>query len=218
MHGVLFDMDGVLVETLSFHGVAWQRHARDVLKISISPQELLERINGRRTAESLQLLLGRPPTSAEVIETETVKEGHYRELAKGHLKPVAGLPEYLDWLDARQIPYCVVTSAPKDNVDFVLGEIGLAHRFVHRVLPGDIVHGKPHPDPYLCGAKRIGVVPEDCIVHEDADAGVRSGVAAGARVAALTTSESSERLTAAGALWTVSDFREWMRLSETVLQ
>jgi mannitol-1-/sugar-/sorbitol-6-phosphatase len=73
------------------------------------------------------------------------------------------------------------------------------------VSSSDIIHGKPHPEPFLKGAELIAVAPEDCVVFEDAPAGIRAGKAAGTRVVALQTTEQEKFLRQAGADWIVAD-------------
>lgn len=205
---VLFDMDGVLTINGHLHVQAWQRFAWENLALEVAEDD--PRIHGGRNEDILVALTGQPATPDVLHACQTTKEGHYRNLARGRLHPVPGLHRYLDWLAGRGIPCALVTSADSVNLAFVLGELGLAERFSIKIAAEDVQRGKPDPEPYLLAAARIGVDPALCLVHEDAPAGVRSALAAGCSVVALSTTLSAPVLMAAGARVCMPDFTAWM--------
>ena len=209
-HGVLFDMDGVLTANNAFHRQAWRESARDLLGLDLTEHDLDTKVDGGRNPEIMARLTGREPTPEEALELHVHKELKYRTLALGQLREVPGVSAYLDALDARGIPYAIVTSADHVNVEFGLDALGLAHRFPLQVRGEDVTRGKPHPEPYLRGAQLLGLDPADCLVHEDAVNGVLSGVRAGCTVVALTTTQDDAALRAAGAALTVPDFHAWL--------
>jgi HAD superfamily hydrolase (TIGR01509 family) len=201
-------MDGVLTVNGHFHLQAWQRFARERLALDIAEDD--PRIVGGRNEEILTAITGRAPDAETLFACDTEKEGHYRELARGNLRPAPGLLPYLDWLTERSLPFALVTSADTLNMTFVLEELGLAERFDIRVTAEDVRRGKPDPEPYLLAAARVGVDPKRCLVHEDAPSGIRSALAAGCSVVALTTTLAAPNLLAAGAGLCVPDFTAWM--------
>lgn len=207
--GVLFDMDGVLTANNTFHRQAWQEVAATVLGLSLSDHDLDTKVDGGRNPEIIERLTGEYPDAELLKRFHGAKEGRYRELAHGALQEVAGLSAYLDALEERGIPYALVTSADRTNVEFGMQALGLGHRFGPRVLGEDVTRGKPHPEPFLLGAQRLGVAPTLCLAHEDAVNGVLSASGAGCRVVALTTTAPASRLQAAGAALTVPDFTAW---------
>jgi HAD superfamily hydrolase (TIGR01509 family) len=207
---VLFDMDGVLTLNSHFHGQAWQRFARENLALDLAASD--PRLHGGRNAEILAALTSRVPDAEVVRACGTTKERYYRDLARGNLRPVPGLLAYLDWLAGRAVPCALVTSADAVNVAFVLSELGLPDRFLIKIGAEDVRCGKPDPEPYLLAATRLGVDPKYCLVHEDAPSGVRSAVAAGCAVVALTTTFPGALLAAEGAESQVPDFTALMVL------
>lgn len=207
--GVLFDMDGVLTANNHFHRQAWQEVAASVLGLSLSEYDLDTKVDGGRNPEIIERLTGTYPDEALAARFHDAKEGRYRELAAGALREVAGLSAYLDVLEARAIPFALVTSADRLNVEFGMQALGLGSRFGPRVLGEDVTRGKPHPEPFLLGAARLGLNPADCLAHEDAVNGVRSAAGAGCRVVALTTNAPGAALREAGAQWTAPDFTSW---------
>ncbi|WP_291432306.1 HAD family phosphatase [Deinococcus sp.] len=207
--GVLFDMDGVLTDNNHFHRQAWREVAASVLGLTLSGHDLDTKVDGGRNPEIIERLTGTYPDEALAAHFHQVKEGRYRELAAGALREVAGLSAYLDALESRGIPFALVTSADRVNVEFGLQALGLGSRFGPRVLGEDVTQGKPHPQPFLLGAARLSLDPADCLAHEDAVNGVRSAVGAGCRVVALTTTAPGAALREAGAERTTPDFTSW---------
>lgn len=207
--GVLFDMDGVLTANNAFHRQAWQEVAAEVLGLNLTEHDLDTKVDGGRNPEIIERLTGTYPNDELAQRFHDTKEGRYRELAAGALRQVAGLSEYLAALAARAIPYALVTSADRINVEFGMAQLGLGENFKKRVLGEDVQRGKPHPEPFLRGAELLGFDPRFCLAHEDAVNGVKSAVSAGCTVVALTTTAPAETLLLAGASLAVPDFRGW---------
>ena len=118
------------------------------------------------------------------------------------LQPVAGVAEALAALDG---PRCVASSSDRERIALTLALTGLTGFFGEHIFSGtEVAHGKPAPDLFLLAARTMGIAPEDCIVVEDAVAGVRAGIAAGMRVIGFTggshtNASHADRLSAAGA-------------------
>ncbi|WP_272976300.1 HAD family hydrolase [Deinococcus geothermalis] len=204
--GVLFDMDGVLTSNNAFHRQAWQEVAAELLGLTLTEHDLDTKVDGGRNPEIIERLTGQVPNEALVRRFHEAKEGRYRALAQGQLREVAGLSAYLDALEARGIPFALVTSADAVNVEFGMAALGFGARFGSRVLGEHVTRGKPHPEPFERGAALLGLDPRDCLAHEDAMNGVRSAVGAGCTVVALTTTAPAQALLAAGAALAVPDF------------
>ena len=206
---VLFDMDGVLTDNNHFHRAAWQQLSRELLALELSEHDLDHKVDGGRNPEIIERLTGRPPTPQLAARFHHAKEARYRELARGQLRAVAGLEEYLAGLKRRGIPAVIVTSADLTNTEFALSALGIAPYFQGRILGEDVQRGKPDPQPYTLGAELLGLDAARCLAHEDAVNGVRSAAGAGCRVVALTTTQPPARLLEAGAALAVPDFRGW---------
>lgn len=205
---VLFDMDGVVTLNSHFHAQAWQQCVQEDLGLPFDLND--PRIQGGRNADILASLTGKPATPEEVRACEFAKENHYRSLAKGHLRPVPGLNDYLHRLTGAQIPIALVTSAGPENMAFVLGELGSMETFQAIVSEADVTNGKPHPEPFQQAASALGIDPAECLTHEDVPSGVRSALDAGCRMVALSTTVSSQQLIETGAKHHVADFDEWL--------
>ncbi|PNY82938.1 haloacid dehalogenase [Deinococcus koreensis] len=202
-------MDGVLTANNHHHRQAWAETARTVLGLHLSEHDLDTKVDGGRNPEIIERLTGVSPDAELAGRFEEAKEGRYRQLAAGALTEVAGLSRYLDELDVRGIPFSLVTSAGLTNVAFGMEQLGFGPRFGTRVTGEDVARGKPHPEPFLLGAARLGLAAADCLAHEDAVNGVRSAAGAGCRVVALTTTAPAAALLEAGASLAVPDFTGW---------
>jgi HAD superfamily hydrolase (TIGR01509 family) len=202
---VLFDMDGVVADTMPLHREVWRRFAAS----HGVPRTLeeLRPLDGRRAGDIVELLLGeRDPDRVKALAE--AREALYRDLlSTATVEAVAGVRELLAWLGERRIPRVLATSATPENVEQVLGPLGLRGAFEGVVTSVDVSRGKPDPEVYLLAAARAGVAPGDCLVIEDALPGVEAACAAGATCLGLTTSLAEGPLREAGARWVVPDLR-----------
>jgi HAD superfamily hydrolase (TIGR01509 family) len=164
------------------------------------------RLHGGKTKFITESLLERPMSNEEASEFHEYKEATYREFARGQITPLAGLLEYMDFLQANGKRLALVTSADRTNTVFVLEALGLLERFDNWVIAEDVQNGKPHPEPFLLGAAKLGLEPNRCIAHEDSLAGVTSAAQAGCYVIGLTTSQTNQALLEHGAKMAVPDY------------
>jgi HAD superfamily hydrolase (TIGR01509 family) len=206
-NAVLFDLDGTLVDNMSYHIDAWIEIGRELGK-ELSRGQIMREFSGRKNEELLPMVAGRALAAAELAQLAARKESLYRKLFAPHLALVAGALELLDQLDARGVAYGIASAAPSDNRAFVLDRFGLSARMKTIVGAEEVTRGKPAPDLFLEAARRMGASPGNTLVFEDAVGGVQAGLAAGMQVCGVTTAESPEALVAAGAFATIRDFRE----------
>lgn len=187
---VIFDIDGTIVDNMHLHaeafGVFAERHGLPPLTAADRA-----RLDGRRNSEIFPVLFNRDLTRDEWQQYEHEKEGLYRELSRGRLRPMKGLQRLIDRLADDGIPVALATSAPRLNVEHTLAELGLTGAFPVIVRGEEVARGKPAPDVFLEAARGLGVEPGDCLVFEDAPIGIEAAQAAGMRVVALTTTFQS---------------------------
>ena len=203
----LFDMDGVLVDNTDFHVNAWlqfaQKHDRPLTK-----DQYVTYINGHVSADAMTYVFDRPISPGELIVLTEEKEAIYRELYRPHLQPAPGLLAFLNALKEAQVRLAVGTSAPESNVRFTLDGLPLRPYF-DAIVDASMIHrGKPDPEIYLTAAQRVGVEPANCVVFEDAFAGIEAGLRAGMKVVALATTHTHEELADKGASLIVDDFTQ----------
>lgn len=192
----LFDMDGVLVANSDAHVDAWIEFMRREYGL-VPSAEFIRRCLGLTNHGYLKALLGREPSPEEVRRAVAEKERLYRELFGPKMAAPEGLVELLRLAGARGVPCAVASSAPVENIDFVLDGLSIRPFFQGIVHAEMVRRGKPAPDVYLRAAEALGIAPADCVVFEDALAGIQSGRAAGARVLGITSSYPASTLLAA---------------------
>jgi HAD superfamily hydrolase (TIGR01509 family) len=171
----LFDCDGTIADSMPLHYVAWSKALGEW---------------GCSFDEDLFYAWGGMPVS-EIIASLNVKHGlqmpvevvaHRKEqLYFEALPQLKAVPEVLEHIQRSHgtIPFAVVSGSARDSVTASLEALGLLDRFDTLVCAGDYTRSKPHPEPFLVAAKRLGVAPEHCLVFEDTEMGIQSATAAG---------------------------------------
>jgi len=191
---LLFDMDGVLVNSTPAVARVWRRWA---IEHGFDPEEVVSRAHGRPSLTTVREFLPNANHEAENREVER------REIAD--LEGVVPLPGALELLASLpEDRWTIVTSCTRPLAEVRIRAAGLPLP-KKLITSNDIVHGKPHPEPYLKGASVLGFPPARCIVVEDVPAGVRAGKAAGARVIAFKTTVQEFALRGVGADWVLNN-------------
>ena len=192
--GVLWDMDGVLVDSGDFHFQAWTELLPEY-GIEFS-YELHQETFGRNNASILSLLFGEKLTLELLSEVSERKEERFRAAVRGHAQPLPGVRTWLERLQAGGARQGIASSAPVANIDTLAGELGLLGYF-DAIVSGEKMPGKPDPTLFLEVARQLGIPPESCVVVEDAIAGVEAAKRAGMKCIAVTTTNKAEALSAA---------------------
>jgi len=176
----LFDCDGTIADSMPLHFIAWDRALREYGCTSFT-EELFYAWGGWPVGDVVHELWRRDSrtllTAAELEAFAHRKESLYYDRMH-ELQPV---PEVLEIIHAAygKIPFAVVSGSTRESVTRTLTALGILDRFETLVCAGDYTRGKPDPEPFLTAAHRLNVDPAHCLVFEDADAGIRSAVAAG---------------------------------------
>ena len=186
---ILFDMDGVLVDSTPAVARAWRRWA---LRAGLDPEHVIRGAHGRRTAETISEFAPHMDAREEARRIEGEESKDLEGVAV-----IPGAPALLRSLPDGQ--WAVVTSASRAMAVSRLRDTGFVLPSV-LVSADDVVHGKPNPEPYLKGAEGLGIAPGQCLVFEDSPAGISAARAAGMRVIALRTTFPPESLRDAQAM------------------
>ena len=204
---VVFDMDGVLIDSGAHHRAAWRALLEELGEEPAHPEHWRLTI-GRPSEEAVPLLLGRPMSEYEARRLARRKRDLYVDLARGGIVTVPGVSRFVANLARRKIPRAVGTSASGFDVNRLLAGAGLRRYFDVIVTADDVTYGKPDPEVYLLAAARMRVTPERCVVFEDSVVGVEAARSAGMRAIGITTAHTGEELVEAGAERAVADFEE----------
>lgn len=202
---VIFDMDGVIVENTNFHQKAWEKFSQKY-NLDFSEEKFKNDYFGKTNDQILPEMFNKELPEKEIKKLGDEKEAIYREIFQPHLKPLKGLVPLLEELRRCSIPIGVATSAPRDNVDFVLDGLDIRKYIKTIVDDSMVVRGKPYPEIYRKSAEMLGVNPENCVVFEDSMSGTKSAFDAGAKVVAVTTTLPAEKHKLAHKI--ISDFND----------
>ncbi len=197
--GIIWDMDGTLVDTAELHFQAWQRLA-DERGQPFSRADFAATF-GRRNPEIIRQLFNPNADDAEVAEVGDRKETYYRESARNGVELLPGVRPLLDGFAALGIPQGIGSSAPRGNLELILELTQTTPLFKTIVSMEDVQRGKPDPQVFQVAADRLGLPPPRCIVFEDAVAGVEAAKAGGMQCVAVrfVAHHPVEKLAAAGA-------------------
>lgn len=191
---LLFDMDGVLIDSTPAVARVWRRWA---LAHGFPPEEVIAKAHGRPSIATVREYL---PNADHEAENRIVERNEMEDLEG--VVPLPGARELLDRLPRNR--WTIVTSSTRPLAEVRLRAAGLRipEKFI---TSSDITNGKPHPEPYLKAAQMLGYPAAECVVVEDVPAGIESGGAAGARVIAFPTTRAASDLRAAGATWVLTN-------------
>ncbi|NLC59264.1 MAG: HAD family phosphatase [Armatimonadetes bacterium] len=193
--GVIFDLDGVLVDSSALHLESWRIVGAE--RGFTMTEQLFWETFGMPNRQIFALLFPEPLSEEEAQELSEHKEAVYRQLAAGRLQALPGAVPLLNSLRAAGFRVALGSSTPQSNIAVILRAVGIEDCFDAIVCGDDVTHGKPHPEVFLKAAERLHLPPECCVVVEDAVVGVQAAKAAGMRCLAVTTTHPAEKLTEA---------------------
>ncbi len=186
--GVVFDLDGVLVDTGPFHKQSWyDLAAKEGFDMS---DELFYSTFGMQNYAIIPILAGRQVPAEEIERMSEWKERRYRELIADKLELMEGARELLEDLKSNGFLLAIGSSAPRANLDVVLKCCNIFDYFNACVTGEDVRNSKPAPDTFLKAAEKLKLPPQRCVVIEDSVPGIQAGKAAGMAVVAITTTRN----------------------------
>jgi len=185
-------MDGVLVDTAPFHLKTWQEAFRE--KDVTFTEEDFRRNFGQRADAIVRNTLGQVISQNEVDAVVEEKNRNFRGAVGHSIKPMPGAVELVKSLNENGFRIALASSAPVENIRLLLEALGIYNLFQSVVSGREVLESKPSPQLFLLAAQRLGVDPENCVVIEDAIAGVAAARRAGMHCIAITSTNPRERL------------------------
>jgi len=208
VRAILWDLDGVLVNSMEFHYQAYQEVLASRGK-ELSREEYLRELIGLRNYVILRRVLG-DLSDEEVEALAERKEEAFRRLVAGQVKALPGADQLLRRAKEAGLRQAIVSSTPRANIELMLKSLGLWDIFDAIVGEEDAARGKPDAEGFLLAASRLGVAPPECVVIEDAPEGIAAGMTAGMRCIGVTTTRPAERLEQADlVVESLADERVW---------
>jgi len=184
--GVIFDMDGVLIDSYAAHYASWQAAGRE-LGFAMTHEQFVASF-GRTSRENIAEFWPDLATSdAAIARIDDRKESHFRAILERQFPAMDGAVELIDALAAAGFALAVGSSGPPENVALTLDGLGRRQRFAAVITARDVTRGKPDPQVFLLAAERLGLPPRRCVVIEDAPAGIAAAKAAGMKCIGLAS-------------------------------
>ncbi len=208
LEAVIFDVDGVLVDSYRAHFRSWRELARE-LGFELTEEEFAQTF-GQTSREIIRRFRRGPePDEAEVKKLDDRKEALYRQIVSEDFPAMDGARQLVEAFYREGIRVAVGSSGPPENVELALDRLCVRDKVAAVVTGRDVTRGKPDPQVFLIAAERLGVPPSRCVVVEDAPAGIQAAKAAGmAAVALVSTGRSGRDFEAVGPNLVVHSLRE----------
>jgi HAD superfamily hydrolase (TIGR01509 family) len=201
---VVFDLDGTMIDNHEYHHKAWAEFC--VRHNIVFDVDTFYRQFGGTNKEILKELFGTNLSDEDIRKYADEKENIYRELYKGKVRPVEGLREFIKMLAGIPCKLAIATSAPVENVTFILHELRMENIFSVIVHAGMITYSKPHPEIFLKASSLLNLKGNECIAVEDTQRGIESAKAAGMKTLGILTSGTKDRLKDADKI--IKNYRE----------
>ena len=198
MKGIIFDFNGTLYWDSQLHYDAWREFSKIIRGYEFTDLEMRDKMFGHTNEDIIEYAIGKKPSKEMVEKYGKEKEALYRKrclLDMDKFKLAPGAVEFLDYLKENNIPRTIATMSEWDNVEFYIKEFKLEKWFdLDKIVYSDgTIPGKPAPDIFLIAAEKIGLKPSECVVIEDAIAGINSAKSAGiGKILAIASLEPVE--------------------------
>ncbi|MFC2040915.1 HAD family hydrolase [Chloroflexota bacterium] len=192
---VIWDMDGVIIDTAPYHLKAWREVFR---KSGVNfTEEQFRQGFGQRNDTIIRSVLGEKVSQYEIDSISAEKEENFRLEIRQNIKPLAGVIELMKSLAERRFKMALASSAPIENIQLLIHGLGIDKYFQSIISGEDVTEGKPSPQVFLLAAEKLGVKPWRCVVIEDAVAGVTAARRAGMHCVAVTNTHPEASLSGA---------------------
>ena len=209
----LFDLNGTMINDMSYHIRAWHRIVNE-LGANISIERVKEECYGKNH-ELLERIFPGRFTEEEKNTMSLEKEKQYQQEFKPHLALLPGLPAFLEKAYQAGIKMAIGSAAIMFNIDFVLDNLSIRKYFSALISADDVAASKPDPETFLSCARQLNMLPEDCMVFEDAPKGVESALNAGMETIVLTLMhEKEDFLQYPNITRFISDYKELMTATD----
>ncbi|RJP34097.1 MAG: HAD family phosphatase [Phycisphaerales bacterium] len=206
IHGVIFDLDGVLILTADAHFKSWEQLVAEN-GLAVTREQFLSTF-GRPNRDIIPRLWGGPLDAATIDALGERKEELYRRIVRGALPVAGGANELIRACHAAGLKLAIGSSTHPQNLALTMAQTGWGPYFAATVTGRDVSRGKPDPEVFQLAAARLGLSPQECVVIEDAPAGIQAARAAGCAAVGVMTHHGAEALWAAGAGLVVGTLEE----------
>ena len=188
--GLIFDMDGTMVDNMMVHHRAWQVKLKE-MGMEMPIEEVMEKVHGVNE-EILERLFGDRYSAEERKMHSFEKEEAYRKIYKNEIKLIEGIKDLFEKMKSQGIPMAIGTAAPEGNANFILDELNLRSYFQGIFHAGHVKKGKPDPEVFQLAADSMGLSTSECLIFEDSITGAEAARRAGAKAIIINTTHRKE--------------------------
>jgi len=208
--GIIFDMDGTIVDSLPYHYEAWKIFFKENKVQNFS--EKLNEYKGGGTLDLMRTVYGNQYSKKELKKMSEDKEKIFRKIYKGEIKQILGFTKFLKELKSKNIMIGLASNAIRKNVTMIINELEIYDHFDSIICGDEVINGKPNPEMFNETIDRFNINKDECLIFEDSLEGVLAAKNSGIKVIGITSSSSNKVLTDAGCVMSISDYLDFKLL------
>ena len=202
--GIIFDMDGTMVDSLPYHHEAWKIFFNENKVENFS--EKLKDYKGGGTLDLMKAVYGDRYSLKELKKMSDEKEMIFRRIYKGKIKPIKGFKNFLIDIKSKNILVGLASNAIRKNVSMIINELEIYDHFDSIICGDEVINGKPNPEMFNETINRFNIDKSECLIFEDSLEGILAAKNSGIKVIGITSSSSNKVLTNAGCVLSISDY------------
>ena len=202
--GIIFDMDGTMVDSLPYHHEAWKMFFNENKVENFS--EKLKDYKGGGTLDLMKAVYGDRYSLKELKKMSDEKEMIFRRIYKGKIKPIKGFKNFLIDIKSKNILVGLASNAIRKNVSMIINELEIYDHFDSIICGDEVINGKPNPEMFNETINRFNIDKSECLIFEDSLEGILAAKNSGIKVIGITSSSSNKVLTNAGCVLSISDY------------
>ena len=202
--GIIFDMDGTIVDSLPYHFKAWEIFFKENKVENFT--EKLKDYKGGGTLDLLTTVLGNDYSKKELKSMVDDKEIIFRNIYKNNVIPIEGFIQLLESIKSQKVLVGLASNAIRKNVKMILNELKIYNEFESIICGDEVENGKPNPEMFNRTAARFMLDKKDCLIFEDSIEGLQGAVNSGIDAVGVRSSSSDKILKSAGAKETIKNF------------
>ena len=207
--GVIFDMDGTIVDSIPYHYEAWKKFFNEKKVNDFSKKLDRFKDKGGSTLDFMRSIYGNLYSKKELKKIIEEKEIVFRRICKSKIKPISGFIEFLNFIKSKNIHVGLASNAIRKNVSMILNELEIYDHFDSIICGDEVINGKPNPEMFNETIDRFNINKDECLIFEDSLEGVLAAKNSGIKVIGITSSSSNKVLTDAGCVMSISDYLDF---------
>ncbi len=202
--GIIFDMDGTIVDSLPYHHEAWKIFFNENQVENFSDK--LKDYKGGGTLDLMKAVYGNKYSLKDLKSMSDEKEVIFREIYKGKINPIEGFKKFLIDIKSKHILVGLASNAVRKNVSLIINELNIFNDFDSIICGDEVNNGKPNPEMFNKTINRFNIKKDECLIFEDSLEGVKAANNSGIKVVGISSSTSDKTLIDAGSIKTISNY------------